>query len=375
MGRRSVALLIHDGVQALDVAGPLEVLAEANRMLPPADHYDVTVIAAEPGAVRASNGMTIMADMGVTQARRAFDTAIVAGGPLPASSSSDGALDAWLRSWGSAAARYGAVGKGAFALGRAGLLDGRVATVDQQDAEVMAAMFPSAIIRQDLPSLRDGKLLTSAGVTAGMDLALALVTDDHGVEVGSSCATRLKGGTRLATKPSCELAPPLGQMVAETPLRRVLSHVRDHLDEPLTTDRLAAIAGTSTRSLARLFNTNLGMTPHDFVERCRVDVAQTLLVSSTTGLKVLAHRCGFGGAEQMRVVFQRRLGISPAAYRSRYHGSRVGPSPGLQRPRTDARPQRAGAQGPLTSVEGIGAGSRTGRSVPAAGSLAMSAAR
>ncbi|WP_343616676.1 GlxA family transcriptional regulator [Novosphingobium sp.] len=318
MARHSVALVIHNGVQALDVAGPLDVFSEANSFVSPQDGYDITVVAAEKRPMRASNGMGMTADLDFGEASIRFDTALVAGGPGLPDRPKDKAMNAWLNNWGTGAGRYGSICTGAFALGQAGLLDGRAATTHWQNAPRLAAMFPQARVEHDRIYLRDGPLVTSAGVTAGIDLALALVAEDHGPAVALSCAKRLVVVAQRQGGQS-QFSPYLLPLTAPgSPLARVQAYVRENLKDPLHVDRLAEIAGVSPRSLARLFTTELGITPHEFVERARVDYARNLLEATNLPLKVLAYECGFGGAEQMRVVFQRRLGISPAIYRGNF---------------------------------------------------------
>lgn len=318
MTRHSVALVIHDGVQALDVAGPLDVFAEANGFVPAERGYDITVVAPEVRSMRASNGLSMTADIDFVGAATVFDTALVAGGPALPDRPGDDAVSAWLCDWATKAGRYGSICTGAFALGHAGLLDGRSVTTHWQNAARLAVAFPQARVEQDRIFQRDGPLVTSAGVTAGIDLALALVAEDHGAAIALSCAKRLvvsaqrQGGQSQFSPYLLPPSPP------GSPLARVQAHVQAHLNEELSVDRLAEVAGTSSRSLARLFTSELGVTPHGFVESVRVDHARNLLEGTGLALKVIAYECGFGGAEQMRVVFQRRLGIGPAAYRGAF---------------------------------------------------------
>lgn len=318
VGRHAVAIVIHEGVQALDVAGPLDVFSEANRFVEADQGYDITVIANDVRPMRASNGMLFIADLDFDDATRVFDTALVAGGPALPDRPRDAAMNAWLCEWGVRARRYGSICTGAFALGHAGLLDDRWVTTHWQTASMLATHFPKARVEQDRIFLRDGPLVTSAGVTAGIDLALSLVTEDFGAAVALSCARRLvvvaqrQGGQ---SQFSPHLVPP---QPPGSPLARVQSYVQEHLSQPLPVSRLAQIAGTSERSLARLFTTELGVTPHEFVEGVRIDHARNLLEGTDLALKVVAYDCGFGGAEQMRAVFQRRLGISSGAYRTAF---------------------------------------------------------
>lgn len=318
MTQRSVAIVIHAGVQALDVAGPLDVFCEANGFLSSAQAYRTVVIAPTLEPVRASNGLLITPQMDFAQASTVFSTVLVAGGPALPGAATDMALSAWLRTWGVKAQRYGSVCTGAFAIGRAGLLDGRTVTTHWQNAHQLAAMFPAARVEHDRIYLRDGPLVTSAGVTAGIDLALALVAEDHGPGVALSCAKRLvvaaqRQGGQSQFSPFLLPSPP-----PDSPLARVQAHIAANLAQPLSVERLAKVAAVSARSLARLFASELGVTPHEFVESVRVDHARSLLEATDRALKVVAYDCGFGSAEQMRVVFQKRLGTTPTRYREMF---------------------------------------------------------
>jgi transcriptional regulator GlxA family with amidase domain len=318
MGKHAVAIVIHHGVQALDVAGPLDVFSEANRFLAEDEGYEITVVGGEARPMRASNGLIVTPDLDFADAATVFGTALIAGGPALPDRDEDRAMSLWLCDWGAKAGRYGSICTGAFAIGQAGLLDGRTATTHWQEASRLAKMFPKARVEPDRIYLRDGPLVTSAGVTAGIDLALALVAEDHGPTVALSCAKRLivvaqrQGG-------QSQFSPYLLQQAApDTPLARVQRYVMEHPAEAFSVERLAEIAGTSTRSIARLFTTELAVTPHEFVESVRIDHARNLLEATDTVLKAIAHDCGFGSAEQMRLVFQRRLGLSPARYRESF---------------------------------------------------------
>lgn len=321
-GRKEVALIIHDGVQALDVAGPLDVFAEANGFLPPDEGYECVLLAADRAPMRASNGMPIAPHLTFAEAARRFHTVLVAGGPALPEAPPCETTSHWLQRWGVQAHRYGSVCTGAFTLGHAGLLDGRTATTHWQNAARLAAEFPAAHIEQDRIHARDGALVTSAGVTAGIDLALALVSEDHGEALALSCARRLVVVTQRQGGQSqfSALLVPHGD--AETPIGRVQCYVMAHLRERLPAERLAEIAGISERTLARLFVQELGQTPHDFVQSVRLDNARNLLEATDRPLKTIAFDCGFASPEQMRAVFQRRLGLSPLRYRDSFQAAR-----------------------------------------------------
>ncbi len=318
MGRHSVAIVIHDGVQALDVAGPLDVFAEANGFIGEEDAYDITVIGREVRPMRASNGLSMIPDMSFAQASRVFGTVLVAGGPGLPDQPEDPVMSSWLRDWGTRAGRYGSICTGAFALGHAGLLDGRAATTHWLNASHLDAMFPRARIDRDRIYLRDGPLVTSAGVTAGIDLSLALVAEDHGPAVALSCAKRLVVAAQRQGGQSQFSPFLLPSSSPGSPLGRVQSYIMEHPAEAFPVERLAEIAGASARSIARMFTSELGVTPHEFVESVRIDHARNLLEATGLALKAIAYDCGFGSTEQMRLVFQRRLGVTPARYRESF---------------------------------------------------------
>lgn len=326
MARHSVGIIVHDGVQALDVAGPLDVFAEANGFVGPDAGYDIVVIGPEAHAIRASNGMRMAPDMDFAAAARRFDTVLVAGGPALPDLPPDPAMSAWLREWGTRAGRYGSICTGAFSVGHAGLLDRRSVTTHWQNAGQLAAMFPAARVEHDRIYLRDGPLVTSAGVTAGIDLALALVAEDHGAAIALACAKRLvvvaqRQGGQSQFSPF--LLPPSS---SDSPLAKIQAYVMAHLSEAFPVERLAAIAGISARSVARTFASELGITPHEFIENARIDHARNLLEATDLPLKAVAFDCGFKSAEQMRLVFQRRLGVPPARYRETFRMERDRPA-------------------------------------------------
>ena len=316
-----VAIVIHEGVQALDVAGPIEAFAEANMFVGPGEGYEVVLVGATREPMRASNRMQISADLTFAEAEGGFDILLVAGGPALPESEPDPAFTEWLREAPSRADIYGSVCTGAFALGRAGLLDGHRVTTHWQNAQKLAELFPQASVEHDRIHIRDGRLVTSAGVTAGIDLALALVGERHGRAVAVAVAKRLvviaqrQGGQSQFSPFLSAPADP------ESPMARVQHHVMNNLAARHTLSSLAAEVGMSARNLARHFVQETGITPHEFVERARVDAARARLESSTLPLKAVAFDCGFGTADRMRQIFSARLGVTPNQYRASFrHG-------------------------------------------------------
>lgn len=315
---KTLALVLFPGVQSLDVSGPMDVFAEANAFLPPQQHYRLITIGTTSSPIRASNGQLLGADLTLDTAGTDYDIVLVAGGPQLWQQQDNPQLSAWLRTVAQTVPRHGSICTGAYLLGRAGLLDGKRATTHWSDAARLAAEFPLAQVEHDRIHVRDGGLVTSAGVTAGIDLALALVAEDHGQAVALAAAKRLlvlaqrQGG-------QSQFSPYLSEATAPDALATVIQrHVMDNLAQPLPVEHLASVAGMSTRSFARQFVKEMGVTPAEFVQRARVDAARNLLEGGELALKTIAYRCGFGSAARMRLVFAQRFGITPNQYRDSF---------------------------------------------------------
>lgn len=318
-----VALVVHSGVQALDVAGPSDVFAEANAFLAEGDRYEIVLVAGQRSPLRASNAMQFVPDLGFEEASGPFDLVLVAGGPDLPHREPDPGMIAWLRAVPPRTAIYGSICTGAFALGQAGLLDGRRVTTHWQIAARLAACFPAAQVEPDLIHVRDGPLITSAGVTAGIDLALALVRERHGAAVAVAVAKRLvvvaqrQGGQSQFSPYLSAPADP------ESPIARVQTHVMETIGQRHTLASLADAIGMSARNLARQFVRETGITPHEFVERARIDAARKLLEGTQWPLKSVAFDCGFVTADRMRLAFVGRLGITPAQYRASFRHDHI----------------------------------------------------
>ncbi|HEX8610519.1 MAG TPA: GlxA family transcriptional regulator [Telluria sp.] len=315
---KTLALVLFPGVQSLDVSGPMDVFAEANDFVGAGDGYRLVTVGTAPYPIRASNGQPLGAHYQLDDAGTGFDIVLVAGGPHLAEAPDNPQLSAWLRKVAATVPRYGSICTGAFLLGRAGLLDGRRATTHWSDAARLAAQFPLARIEHDRIHVQDGALVTSAGVTAGIDLALALVAQDHGPAVALAVAKRLlvlaqrQGG-------QSQFSPYLDAATAPDSLAAIVQRcVMAHLADALPVEHLAGVAGMSTRHFARQFVKETGVTPAEFVQRVRIDAARGLLEGSTLALKTIAWRCGFGSAARMRLVFAQRFGVTPHQYRDSF---------------------------------------------------------
>lgn len=301
------------------MAGPLDVFSEANGYLPEGAGYTLTVLSPDGQPVRASNGLRLGADASFEAGQGPYDLALVAGGPLLPDAESDPRLTRWLREVAAHCPRYGSICTGAFALGAAGLLDGKRAATHWQNAGQLERRYPRARVEPDHIYCRDGAMVTSAGVTAGIDLSLALLAEDHGPELSVAVAKRLlvfaqRQGGQSQFSPYLDIAPG-GDA---DPLARVQAHVMANPRGVFSVARLAEVAGMSPRHFARKFVEWAGVTPHEFIERVRVDAARNLLERSDTVLKAVAYECGFSSTDRMRAVFMKRLGVSPAQYRGRF---------------------------------------------------------
>jgi len=315
---KSVAIVLFPHVQSLDVAGPLDVFAEANRFVAEGDGYQIMTIGAAPYPIIASNGMPLGARHELKDAPRQFDILLVPGGPMLPEDPEMPHITAWLHEVTPLAGRYGSICTGAFILGHAGLLDGKRAATHWSHAQQLADLFPKALVEPDRIYVRDGKLMTSAGVTAGIDMALALVTEDHGPAVALAVAKRLLVVAQRQGGQS-QFSPYLTASVDDdSPVAKIQRYVMEHISEPFSVERLAEVVAMSPRSFARVFARDAKVTPAEFVQRARIDAARHLLEGSEMVIKAVAYHCGFGSAARMRLIFSQRLGVTPTQYRDSF---------------------------------------------------------
>lgn len=316
---RTIAILALPGVQLLDVSGPLDVFAQANVE---AGHeaFRLEIIACEAGPIRSSSGARLLADRVAGQPGPVIDTLLIAGAPNAASLHLSPALLAWIRTSSQQVRRFGSVCTGAFALAASGVLHGRRITTHWAAVAQLRHQYPDIEVEEDALYVRDGKLRTAAGVTAGLDLALALVEEDLGREVAMAVAAqlvmffkRLGGQLQFSRKGE---ARPAGRSV----LQEVQRWVAANPQLGLSIEALAEHAGLSPRHFARLFHAEVGMTPAVWVEHSRIAAARTLLESGQDAPKQVAAKCGFANADTLRRVFVKHVGITPAQYRKGYGG-------------------------------------------------------
>ena len=319
---RLVALVAFPDVQMLDVTGPLEVFARTSRWL--ADHhrakpgYRTLLLARDAGPLATSSGIRLVADASWRELRGGIDTLLVAGGVGVEHAIANRELLAWLRRMAPRVRRLGSVCTGTFVLAEAGLLDGRRATSHWRACTELARRYPDVRVEPDPIFVRDGKIFTSAGVTAGMDLALALVEEDHGREIALRVARELVLFLRRPGGQSQFSAQLAAQLADREPLRELQAWVVDRPNEDLSVPALARRAAMSPRNFARVFIRETGITPARYVEAVRVEAARRRLEESDAGVEEIASDAGFGTAESMRRAFLRTLHVAPRDYRSRF---------------------------------------------------------
>jgi transcriptional regulator GlxA family with amidase domain len=321
---RRIVMLAFPDAQIIDITGPLEVFGRAARWMTdeqgwriPA--YTVEIVATKAGAFATSSGLRLIADRPITQVHGPIDTLLVAGGRGTTDAIRDRALIDWLRGSIHRTRRICSVCTGAFLLAEAGLLDGLSATTHWRQCEQLATRYPAVSVETDPIFVRAGKIFTSAGVTAGIDLALALLEEDHGRDVALAVARELVMFLRRPGGQSQFSVQLSAQVADREPLRDLQQWIADHLGADLSVEALARRAAMSPRNFARVFAREVGMTPGEFVENLRVEAARRRLEESVEGVDSIASACGFGTRESMRRAFIRTLHVPPSAYRSRFH--------------------------------------------------------
>lgn len=319
-GARAIAFLIFDGAQSLDVTGPLEAFAQAiecarERGLPAP--YTIEVLAERAGPVRTTSGLRLVADRPYARVRQGIDTLVISGGDV-APMAADVRLQRWLRALAPRLRRLASVCSGAFILAEAGLLDGRRATTHWLAVRLFQRRYPQVRLEPDAIFVRDGAIYTSAGVTAGIDMALALIEEDVGSALALEVARRLVVFLKRPGGQSQFSSHLAAQTMRSPALRDLPEWILANIACDLSIEALAERAAMSPRNFARVFRRETGATPGKYVERARVDAARRLLEDGDESLEAVAERCGFGSGEQMRRTFQRHVGVVPIEYRRRF---------------------------------------------------------
>jgi transcriptional regulator GlxA family with amidase domain len=322
MGAREMVIVVYDGVQLLDVAGPLEVFDGARRALE-GDSYRVRVASAGGRDVTTSAGVRLGVDVDIMGAARDLDTVVVAGGWGYADAMLDSQTVAQVQRLAARARRVASVCTGAFVLAEAGLLDGRRATTHWAYCAPLAKAYPAVRVEADAIFVRDAKVVTAAGVTAGVDLALALVEEDHGADLARQVARWLVVFLQRPGGQSQFSTWSLARSPADDALRRLVGDIAADPAADLSIPAIAERLSMSPRHVSRVFARELGMSPGRYVERARVEAARMLLENGRDGVETIARRCGFGTAETMRRAFLRQLNVPPSAYRDRFASTAI----------------------------------------------------
>lgn len=316
---RRIEILAFPGVQLLDVAGPLQVFATANVIAAKSGGvapYDPQVVAPKGAPVTTSAGLGLMTAP-LPRTRSTLDTLLVAGGAGVRKAATDKALVKWVQGRAAQARRVASVCTGAFLLGAAGLLDGKRAVTHWTECKELARRFPAIRVEPDPIFVQDGTVWSSAGITAGIDLALALVEEDIGREMALAVARHL---VVFLKRPGgqAQFSVALSLQSAEDRFGSLHHWISNHVGVDLSLPTLARQAGMSERSFSRRYAEATGQTPARAVERLRVETARRLLSDTRLPVKRIAERCGFGSEETMRRSFVRTLAATPQDYRARF---------------------------------------------------------
>ncbi|VVS91382.1 dj-1/pfpi [Desulfoluna spongiiphila] len=315
--KKRIEFFFYAGMAALDVTGPLDVFNAATMLLSQKgkgqDGYELVYSSLKPGPIPTSSGLRFHADK--RSGMRNMNSLIVPGGMKAEATSTDPAIVQAIDKAAKKAHRVVSVCSGAFLLAAAGLLDCRRATTHWLMVDRLSELYPTIHVEPDAIYVQDGNISTSAGVTAGIDLALTLVEDDYGPDIAIEVARILLLYRRRPGNQSQFSSPLAMQTKVSKRFADIFSWVENHLSQKITVERLAEQAKMSPRTFARIFTSETGMSPGRFIEQLRIDRARELLETGIDGLENVARESGFGREERLRRAFQRRLGISPAQYR------------------------------------------------------------
>lgn len=319
MGAHDVVVLLYDGVQMLDVTGPIDAFASANAL---GATYRITHASLTGDDVVASSGARHGADASIDEVPLNIGTLLIPGSPNWQGSITDTALVDAVRTLSQRSQRTVSICAGAFPLAATGLLDGRRAATHWKLTRQLAARYPNITVDSASLFVTDGKYVTSAGVTAGIDLVLSLIEHDHSPVLAREVARDLvvfmaRPGDQSQFSVRLDARPTTHSVV-----RTVMDAITENPGRNHTLSGLAAEAGISSRHLSRLFLTETGHTPQQFIDRTRLEAACTMLTGGPATLDQVAEASGVGSSESLRRLFHRELGITPSSYRSRFRSSR-----------------------------------------------------
>jgi len=319
---RTVLIVLFDGVQSLDVTGPVEVFAHANAEKP--HTYQITTASLGGHAITTTSNLRLTPDADLRDLTGQQPSLLLVPGGAGARRR-DPELVAWLKANAPKAQQCASVCTGAFLLAEAGLLDGRTVTTHWEHCDQLAAEYPRITVDNDPIFIKTADLATSAGITAGIDLALALVEDDLGRDTALKVARALVVFLRRPGSQAQFSAQLSAQVANRAPLRDVQHWIAEHPGADLSVEALAGRASLSPRQFARAFAAEVGVPPGRYVDRARFEAARRRLEDTAEGVEETARACGYGTPEAMRRAFVRALGVSPAEYRRRFR-PRISPA-------------------------------------------------
>lgn len=331
---RQIVLVSFPGVNLLDVAGPTQVFTSAAEILTQSGQcedggYRVRLVSADGGLVETTSGLKLAADPIAGCRPGDIDTLLISGGHGSENAGANARLIAWLRAARPKVRRLGSICTGAFVLAASGLLNGRRAATHWAYCDRLKANYPQIDVDGDAIFVEDGGIWTSAGITSGMDLALAMLEEDWGRELALLVSRRLVLYLKRSGGQS-QFSVPLQAQTAEGPIAKLVKRVVEHPADDHSVENLASHAGMSERTLYRLFHESFGRTPAEWVKQMRIESARTRLEETRDSIDDVAAKSGFPSGDTMRRVFLRHLGVSPSDYREQFQRTGAPPSAALQ---------------------------------------------
>jgi transcriptional regulator GlxA family with amidase domain len=318
MRKITIGMLVFPRFKFLDIAGPGDAFGEVRVLSNGECEYEIFTIGTTRGPVQSSSGLTVMPDRTIFDPCPHFDTLIIPGGLGIFNILEDTTVIDWIARQGDDCRRISAVCNGVFALGAAGMINGKTVTTHWMDVPRLSSMFKRAVIEPDRIFVKDGHIYTTAGVTAGIDLSLVFIEEDFGKKMALDVAKYLVVYLRRAGGQS-QFSPLLETQASDNSLvATVQEYVMRNLEVRHTLESIAGYLDMSPRNLTRLFKKECGMSPMSYVNDARIDVARRYLESTDLSYKEIAQRSGLESAEALRRVFARRLNITPADYRQRF---------------------------------------------------------
>lgn len=315
---QSIVFLLTDPIKLMDLTGPLQVFVDANKTNPDNPPYEIT-LASQDGGTISSDAIVGIETIALSEHTGPINTCLVVGGDGARHGGHGPGYIELVRNTAECAERVGSICSGAFLLAEAGVLSGKRAVTHWDSCAALARQYPDIHVEEDPIYIRDGAVWTSAGVTSGIDLALAMVSEDLGRNTAMKIAQSL---VSYMVRPGgqSQFSEPLARQSqdAKGTFDELQSWIRDHLADDLRVDRLAEMVNMSSRTFARLFTAAVQLTPAKYVERARIDAAKSLLTDTDISIKSVAYRCGFTGDDHLRRAFRRELGVSPLDYRERF---------------------------------------------------------